>query len=188
MLPVLEAQSLNHWSSRKFPTSFFQNSFTFIAKLSQAHRDAILPQSPYMHALPIINVCYQSGTFVTIDEPRLTHHYHSKSTAKWVITLQFSSVTHLCLTFSDPMSCSKPGLPSITNSRSLPKLMSTESMMPSNHPILYCPLLLLPSVFPSIRVFSNESAVCIRWPKYWSSSFSISPSNEHLGLISFKMD
>ena len=77
---------------------------------------------------------------------------------------------------------------SITNSRSPPKLMSTESLMPSNHLILCRPLLLLPSIFPSIRVFSNESALCIRWPKYWSFSFSISPSNEHPGLISFRMD
>ena len=66
--------------------------------------------------------------------------------------------------------------------------MSIESVMPSNHLILYRPLLLLPSIFPSIRVFSNESALCIRWPKYWSFSFNISPSNEHPGLISFKMN
>ena len=77
---------------------------------------------------------------------------------------------------------------SITNSRNLPKLMSTESVMPTNHLILCHPLLLSPSVFPSIRVFSNESALHIRWPKYWSFSFNISPSNEHSGLISFRMD
>ena len=77
---------------------------------------------------------------------------------------------------------------SITNSRSLPKLMAIESVMPSNHLILCHPLLLLPSIFPSIRVFSNESALRIRWPKYWSFSFSISPSSEHPGLISFRMD
>ena len=77
---------------------------------------------------------------------------------------------------------------SITNSQSLPKLMSIELVMPSNHLILCCPLLLLPSIFPSIRVFSNDSALCIRWPKYWSFSFNISPSNEHSGLISFRMD
>ena len=77
---------------------------------------------------------------------------------------------------------------SITNSPSLSKLMSIESVMPSNHLILCCPLLLLPSVFPSIRVFSNESALHIRWPKYWSFSFNISPSSEHSGLISFRMD
>ena len=77
---------------------------------------------------------------------------------------------------------------SITNSWSLLKPMSIELVMPSNHLILCCPLLLLPSIFPSIRVFSNESAVCIRWPKYWSFSFNISPSNEHPGLISFRMN
>ena len=77
---------------------------------------------------------------------------------------------------------------SITNSQSLLKLMSIESVMPFNHLILCCPLLLLPSIFPSIRVFSNESVLCIRWPKYWSFSFSISPSNEYSGLISFGMD
>ena len=77
---------------------------------------------------------------------------------------------------------------SITSSQNLPKLMSIESVMPSNHLILCCPLLLLPSIFPSIRVFSNESALHIRWPKYWSFSFNISPSNEHPGLISFRMD
>ena len=77
---------------------------------------------------------------------------------------------------------------SITNSRSLPKLISIESVMPSNHFIFFHPLLLLPSIFPSIRVFANESALHIRGPKYWSFSFNISPSNEHSGLISFRMD
>ena len=77
---------------------------------------------------------------------------------------------------------------SITNSWNLLKLMSIELVMPSNHLILCCPLLLLPSIFPSIRVFSNETVLCIRWPKYWSFSFSISPSNEYLGLISLMMD
>ena len=77
---------------------------------------------------------------------------------------------------------------SITNSRSLLKLMSIELVMPSNHLILCCPLFLPPSSFPSTRVFSNESALHIRWPKYWSFSFNISPSNDHPGLISFRMD
>ena len=77
---------------------------------------------------------------------------------------------------------------SITNLWSLLKLMSIESVMPSNHLIFCRPLLLLPSIFPTIRVFSSESALCIRWPKYWSSSFSISPSNEYSGLISFRID
>ena len=76
----------------------------------------------------------------------------------------------------------------ITNSQSLLKLMSIELVIPSNHLILCCPLLLLPSIFPSIRVFSSESVLHIRWPKYWSFSFSISPSNEYSGLISFRMD
>ena len=77
---------------------------------------------------------------------------------------------------------------SITNSRSPPKPMSIQSVMPSSHLILCCPLLLLPRIPPSIRVFSNESTLCMRWPKYWSFSFSISPSNEYSGLISFRMD
>ena len=77
---------------------------------------------------------------------------------------------------------------SITNSQSFHKLMSIKLVRPSSHLILCRPLLLLPSIFPSIRVFSNESALCIRWPKYWSVSFNISPSNEHPGLISFRMD
>ena len=77
---------------------------------------------------------------------------------------------------------------SFTISRSLLKLMSVESVMPSNHLILCCPLLLLPSTFPSIRVFSNESILHVRWPKYWSFSFSISPSNEYSGLISFRIN
>ena len=76
----------------------------------------------------------------------------------------------------------------ITNSWSFLKLLSIKSVMPSNHLILYHPLLLLPSIFPNIRVFSSESVLCIRWPKYWSFSFSISPSNENPGLISFRMD
>ena len=77
---------------------------------------------------------------------------------------------------------------SITNSQSSPKPMSIEFVMPSNHLILCCPLLLLPSIFPSIRVFSSESAFCIRWPKYWSFSFNIIPTNEHPGLIYFRID
>ena len=86
------------------------------------------------------------------------------------------------------MDCSTPGLPVHHNSWSLLKLMSIESLMPSNHLIFYRPLLLLPSILSSIRVFSIESALCIRWPKYWSFSFNIRPSNEQPGLISFRMD
>ena len=90
--------------------------------------------------------------------------------------------------FVTPWTSARQAFLSITNSRSLPKLMSIESVMPSNHLILCRPLLLLPSIFPSIRVFSNESALRIRWPKYWSFSFNISPSSEYSGLISFRVD
>ena len=101
---------------------------------------------------------------------------------------QFSSVTQSCPTLCNPMNHSMPGPLSITNSRSLPKLMSIELVMPSSHLILCHPLLLLPPIPPSIRVFSSESALHMRLPKYWSISFSISPSNEHPELISFRMD
>ena len=86
------------------------------------------------------------------------------------------------------MNCNLPGFPVVQYIPEFAQLMSIELVMPSNHLILYCPLLLLPSIFPSIRVFSNESALCITWPKYWSFSFSISPSNEYSGLISFRID
>ena len=104
--------------------------------------------------------------------------------------VQFSSVqllSHVQL-FVTPWAAARQASLSITNSWNLLKLMSIESVMPSNHLILFCPLLLLPSIFPSIRVFSNESDLCIRWPEYWSFSFSISPSNEYSGLISFRTD
>ena len=89
--------------------------------------------------------------------------------------------------FETPWTAARQASPSIANSWSLPKLTSIELVTPSNHLILCHPLLLLPSIFPSMRVFSNESALRIRWPKYWSFSFNISPSNEHSGLISFRM-
>ena len=90
--------------------------------------------------------------------------------------------------FATPWTAALQAPLTITKSWSLLKLMSIASVMPANHLILCHPLLLLPSIFPSIRVFSNESVLCIRWPKYWTFSFSISPSNEYSGLISFKMD
>ena len=96
------------------------------------------------------------------------------------------SIAQSCPTLCDPMDCSTPGFPVLTISQSLLKLMSIESVMPSIHLFLYCPLLLQPSIFPSIRVFSNEWALLIRWPKYWS--FSISPTSVYSGLISFRMD
>ena len=97
-------------------------------------------------------------------------------------SVQFSSVAQSCLTLCDPMNRSTPGLP-VHHQRE-----SIESVMPSSHLILCRPLLLLPQIPPSIKVFSNESILCMRWPKYWSFSFSISPSNEYSGLISFRMD
>ena len=100
----------------------------------------------------------------------------------------FLSSVQSRLILCDPMDCSIPGLPVHPNPWSLLKLMSIELVMPSNHLILCCPLLLPPSIFPSIRVFSNESALCIRWPKYWNFNFSISPSKEYSRLISFRMD
>ena len=103
-------------------------------------------------------------------------------------SLQLSSVAQCVQFFATPWTAARQASLSITNSRSPPKPMSIESVIPSNHLILCCPLLLLPSIFPSIRVFSNESALHIRWPEYWSFSFNISPSNEHPGLISFRMD
>ena len=99
-----------------------------------------------------------------------------------------SLVPQSCLTVCDPWTAACQASLSITNSWSLPKLISIELVMPSNHLNLCHPLLLPPSIFPSIRVFSNELALHIRWWKYWSLSFSISPTNEHPGLISFKMD
>ena len=101
-------------------------------------------------------------------------------------SVQFSSLSHVWF-FMTPWTVACQASQSITNSQSLLKLISIESVIPSNHLIL-CHPLLAPSIFPSIRVFSNESVLCFRWPKYWNFSFSISPSNEYSGLISFRMD
>ena len=105
----------------------------------------------------------------------------------WVQFSSVQSLSHAQLVVT-PWTAARQASLSITNSQSLPKLMFIELVMLSNHFILCHPLLLLPSIFPSIRIFSNESALCIRWPRYWSFSFNISPSNEHSGLISFRMD
>ena len=101
---------------------------------------------------------------------------------------RWCSIAELCPTLCDLMNCTLPGSLSSSISQILLKFMSTESVMPFNHHLLSHPLLFLPSIFPSIRVLSNESALYIKWPKYWSFSFSISPSNEYLGLISFRID
>ena len=121
--------------------------------------------------------------------------YHFRKATIFIKTItssliigQFSSVAQSYRTLCNPWTAACQASLSITNSRSLLKLMSIESVMPSNHLILCCPLLLLPSIFPSIRVFTNESVLRIGWPKYWRLSFSISPSNEYSELISFRMD
>ena len=124
----------------------------------------------------------------------------------WMIYFLLITLVFVCSSFPSPLDISSDQLfscvrlfvtpwiaacqasLSITKCQSLPKLMSIDLVMPSNHLTLCHPLLLLPSIFPSIRIFSNESALCIRWPKYWSFSFNISPSNEHPGLIFFRMD
>ena len=104
-----------------------------------------------------------------------------------ISSVQFSSVAQLCLTLCDPMDCRTPGLPVHHQLLEFTQTHAIELVMPSNHLILCCPFL-PPLIFPSIRVFSNESVLRIRWPKYWSFSFNISPSNEYSGLISFRMD
>ena len=135
---------------------------------------------PMSHVSPTL-----AGGFFSTEPPG-----KPMSRIKDPIQVQFSSVLSLShvLLFATPWNAACQACLSITNSRSLLKLMSIQSVMPSNHLIFCHPLLLLPSIFPSISVFSSESGFRIRWPKYWSFSFSISPSNEYSGLISFRMD
>ena len=114
------------------------------------------------------------------------------SIVRRMVEINYGTVTVQSLSrvqlFATPWAAACQASLYITNSQSLLKLMSIESVMPSNHLILCCPLLLPPSIFPSIRIFSNESVLCITWPKYWSFCFSVSPSNDYSGLISFRMD
>ena len=135
-------------------------------------------------AFPIINIPHQKGTFVTTDELAMTHHSHPKSTVyirvqSWAcIFRQFSSVQSLSRLrlFATPWTAAHQASLSFTNSWRLFKLMSIDLVRSSNHPVSHHPLL-LPSIFPSIRIFCNESVLCIMWPNYWSFNFSISPSN-----------
>ena len=135
---------------------------------------------------------YAHGTYSKNTESQFNEENSEKSQRKTntlhVSSVQFSSVAQSGLTLCNPMNCSTPASLFITKSRGSPKPMYVELVMPSNHFILCNPLLLLPSILPSIRIFSNESALCIRWPKCWLFSFSNSPTNEHPGLISFRMD
>ena len=141
------------------------------------HREPWLEMSRWLRAEPSAGGLH----------PHITHVVHGAAQHQGT---QFSSVqllSHVQL-FAIPWTAAHQASLSVTNSQSLLELMSIESVMPSNHLILSHRLLLLPSIFSSIRVFSNESALRIRWPKYWSFSFNISPSNEHSGLISFRMN
>ena len=143
-----------------------------------------------------INLKYKINDTVLFYFTKQYHGLHGwHSFLEWSVRrvnfgTQFSSVQLLSRVwlFATPWTAARQTSLSITNSQSPSKLMSIESVMPSSHLILCHPLLLLPSIFPSIRVFSNESALRIRWPKYWSLSFNISPSNEHPGWVSFRMD
>ena len=157
-----------------------------------------LPSSP-LQQIPEDNVSFKVSSHSLFSEtlrPSDSSHLNSKygpGSSSYLPGLLssvrlLSLVAQLCLTPCNPMDLSTPGLHVHHQFPEFPKLMSIELVMPSNHLILCCPLLLLPSIFPSIRVFSKVSVLWIRWPKCWSFSFNISPSNEHSGLISFRMD
>ena len=141
--------------------------------LTQGWNLGLLHCWPTLHSEPPVSKLI--GYIIVQGREATLHHNY-----------QFCSVAQLCPSLRDPMA--RPASLFITNSQSLLKLMSIDSVMPSNHLILCHPLLLLLSILPSIRVFSNESVLRIRWPKYWSLSFNICPSNEHPGLISFRID
>ena len=136
-----------------------------------------------MESLKLVFWNWNQKSTATVDETGNMYEWNNLN--KTILTVQ--SLSHVQL-FETPWTAARQTSLSITKSCSLPKLVSIESVMPSSHLILCRPLLLLPSIFPSIRVFSNESALCMRWPKDWSFSFNISPSNEHPGLISFRMN
>ena len=132
-------------------------------------------------------------SLISLSDFSLLVYRHARDSCVLTVTFPvttFSSVQLLSRVqlFATPWTAARQASLSITNFRSLTKLMSTESVIPSNYLTLCHSLLLLPSIFPSIRVFSNELALCIRWPKYWNFSFNISPSNEYPGLISFRLD
>ena len=146
------------------------------------------PGQEYGSSLPFPSPGGLPNSRIKPKSPALEGRFFTNDHQESPLTLysvQFSSVAQLCPTLCDPKNRSTPALP-ITNSQSLPKLMSIELVMPSSHLILCRPLLLLPPIPPSIRVVSNESTLCMRWPKYWSFSFSVIPSKEIPGLISFR--
>ena len=145
---------------------------------------------PFLHTLSSIICRYFNDGHSDQCEvgPHCSFDWHFSKRVRHDLVTQFSSVAQSCPTLCDPRTVARQASLSITNSWSSLKLMSIKSVMPSSHLILCRPLLLLPPIPPSITVFSNESTLCIRQPKYWSFSFSTSPSNEHPGLISFRMD
>ena len=136
-----------------------------------------------MESLKLVFWNWDKKSSTSMDETRNMYEWNNLNLT--IVTVQLVSCVQLFVT---PLTAAHQASLSITNSWSLSKLMSIELVMPSNHPILCHPLLLLPSIFLSIRDFSNESALHIRWPKYWNLGFNISPYKEHSGLISFRMD
>ena len=155
----------------------------------QANYTSIFKKIIQKHSFPVL-LNKLSNSWVWVQSCSFHRNLVERFVSYRLCPFQFSSVQSLSRVwlFVTPWTAARQASLSITNSRSLPKLMSIELVMPSNHLILWHPLLLPPSIFHSIRVFSNESALHIKWSKYWSFSFSISPSNEHPGLISFTMD
>ena len=161
-------------------------------------KECSTPGLPVHHHLPefaqvqvhCIRDAIQPSHLLMPSSPSVLYLPQHQGLFQWVVRISQSVSQFSCCVwlFVTPWTAARQASLSITNSRSLFKLMSIESVMPSNHLILCHPLLLPPSIFPSIRVFSNESVLRIRWPKYWSFSYSISPFNEYSGLISFRMD
>ena len=186
------------WKTQPWPKDYKVSVFIPIPKKDNAkecsnYQIIALISHARKVILRILQVRFQLGVNQELPNVQITiiHWIIEKArTFQKNISVQFSSVQsliHVWL-FATPWTAACQASLSITNSQSLLKLMTIESVMPSNHLILCCPFLLLPSVFSSIRVFSNESVLHIRWPKYWSFSFSISPSSEYSGLISFRMN
>ena len=165
-----------HWNELPFPSPMHENEVAQSCLTLRDPMDCSLPGSS-------IHGIFQAGVLEwgAIAFSEIQH-------TSYQLSVEFSSVAQSCPTLCDPWTAVCQASQSITNSQSLLKLMSIGLVMLSKHLIPCCPLFLPPSIFPSIRVFSNESVLCIRWPKYWSFSFSISPSNEYSGLISFRMD
>ena len=147
---------------------------------------SFLPQTPFPSRLPELRLFLYLKIFESVQVPYAFYWINSWIICNKACSVQFSWITQSCLTLCNPINRSMPGLP-VYHQLLESTLMSIESVMPSNHVILCHPLLLLPPIPSSIRVFSNESTLHMRWPKYWSFNFSVSPSNEHLGLI-FRMD